>query len=119
LFEIKTVILENQPAAYLPFLFFSLLPLWPIWNFFPSLTVLVIIFGLILHTLHWLQDFVRRRARRGHSRSLKGIIQMWSNEPQCFKAILCQEIAFQQIFSHAFQKHPVNKIIKNIEKRRK
>ena len=37
LFEIKTVILENQPAAYLPFLFFFLLPFWPIWNFFPSL----------------------------------------------------------------------------------
>ena len=35
--EIKTVILENQPTAYLPFLFFFLLPLWPIWNFFPSL----------------------------------------------------------------------------------
>ena len=76
------------------------------------IAVLVIIFALILHTLHWLQDFVRRRARCGHSRSLKGIIQMWSNEPQCFKAILCQEIAFQQIFSHAFQKHPVNKTIK-------
>jgi hypothetical protein len=83
------------------------------------IAVLVIIFGLILHTLHWLQDFVRRRARCGHSRSLKGIIQMWSNEPQCFKAILCQEIAFQQIFSHAFQKHPVNKTIKNIEKKEK
>ena len=37
------------------------------------IAVLVIIFGLILHTLHWLQDFVRRRARCGHSRSLKGI----------------------------------------------
>ena len=37
LFEIKTVILENQPTAYLPFLFFFLLPFWPIWNFFPSL----------------------------------------------------------------------------------
>ena len=79
------------------------------------IAVLVIIFGLILHTLHWLQDFVRRRARCGHSCSLKRIIQMWSNEPQCFKAILCQEIAFQLILSHAFQTHPVNKIIKNNE----
>ena len=35
--EIKIVILENQPTAYLPFLFFFLLPFWPIWNFFPSL----------------------------------------------------------------------------------
>ena len=76
------------------------------------IAVLVMIFGLILHTHHWLQDFVRRRARYGHSRSLRRIIKMWSNEPQCFKAILCQERTFQLIFSHAFQTHPVNKIIK-------
>ena len=34
--EIKIANLESQPTAYLPFLF-VLLPLWPIWNFFPSL----------------------------------------------------------------------------------
>ena len=79
------------------------------------IAVLVMIFGLILHTHHWLQDFVRRRARYGHSRSLRRIIKMWSNEPQCFKAILCQEITFQLILLHAFQTHPVNKIIKNNE----
>ena len=76
--EIKAVILENQPTTYLPLLFFFLLPFWPIWNFFPSLPCWSSFFGLILHTLHWLQDFVIRRARCGHSRSLRRIIQMWS-----------------------------------------